>query len=261
VVDVTALGFPDSLDEIITGGTRMLAKLSLALRGCSGPVTDIAELEFTNVTNPRKIVCAGLNYKSHAEETGGNPPEQPVLFCKFTDALNPAGKSVTLPVWQRCYDYEAELVVVVGKRAYNVTPAEAPDYIFGYTCGNDLSARDCQFLSGQWLSGKTFPGFAPAGPFVVTSDSFDPSEDHAVICRVNGAVAQSGVTSDMIFTCAETLSAASRYFPLDPGDLIFTGTPAGVILGKPKGTRKWLKPGDTVEVEIPGVGCLVTPLV
>jgi 2-keto-4-pentenoate hydratase/2-oxohepta-3-ene-1,7-dioic acid hydratase in catechol pathway len=257
---MTALGFPSRIGEVIAGGAPLLERMKNAVEMYDGAVYAIDGMEFANVTSPGKIVCAGLNYKSHAEETGGQAPEYPVLFSKFGDALNPAGAPVALPEWQRCYDYEAELVVVVGARAYNISAQEAPAYIFGYTCGNDLSARDCQFLSSQWLSGKTFPGFAPAGPFIVTADSFDPMADNEIVCRLNGGRVQSGVTSDMIFTCAETLSAASRYFPLDPGDLIFTGTPAGVILGKPKGERVWLKPGDIVEVEIEGIGTLSTPL-
>jgi 2-keto-4-pentenoate hydratase/2-oxohepta-3-ene-1,7-dioic acid hydratase in catechol pathway len=260
VIDITALGFPELLDDVIAGGAEMRDRVSGAVDTYSGSALRLEDLEFSNVTRPGKIVCVGLNYKSHAEETGGKAPESPVLFSKFNDALCPSGASVELSARQRCYDYEAELVAVVGARAYNVAPEDAGRYIFGYACGNDLSARDCQFLSSQWLAGKSFPGFAPVGPIVVTRDSFDPCADNEIICRVNGARVQRGVTSDMIFSCAETLSAASRYFPLDPGDLIFTGTPAGVILGKPKGERVWLRPGDLVEVEIEGIGVLTTRL-
>jgi 2-keto-4-pentenoate hydratase/2-oxohepta-3-ene-1,7-dioic acid hydratase in catechol pathway len=261
IIDMTALGYPDSIGGVIAGGDGLLADMEDAARAYEGPARCPEDVRFANVTEPGKVVCAGLNYKSHAEETGGQAPETPVLFSKFSDCLSPCGARVTLPEWQRCYDYEAELVVVVGARAYNVTPEEAPGYIFGYTCGNDLSARDCQFLSGQWLTGKAFPGFAPAGPFVVTRGDFDPAADNEISCRVNGQLVQSGLTSDMIFSCEQTLSAASRYFPLNPGDLIFTGTPAGVILGKPKGERKWLRPGDVTQVSIAGIGALTTFLV
>lgn len=261
VVDLTALGYPADMNRIITGGSDVLATIADTLKEASLPVLNTAELEYACVTTPQKIVCVGLNYKKHAEETGGTAPETPVLFSKFNDALSPAGKSVVLPEWQRSYDYEAELVIVMGKSAYHVQVEEAKDYIFGYTCGNDLSARDCQFLSAQWLSGKSFPGFAPAGPFIVTADSFNPDVYHGVYCEVNGVTVQSGDTSDMIFSCAEIVSNASRYFQLSPGDLIFTGTPAGVILGKEKGSRIWLKPGDVVQVTIDGIGTLVTPLV
>ncbi|SHI07778.1 2-keto-4-pentenoate hydratase/2-oxohepta-3-ene-1,7-dioic acid hydratase (catechol pathway) [Sporobacter termitidis DSM 10068] len=261
VADLTALGLPDNMNDIIAGGDAMKKRIGGALMDGKLAVLDFSALEFANITVPQKIVCVGLNYKSHAEETGGTAPKDIVFFSKFNDALTPAGKSVTLPPWQRCYDYEAELVVVIGKEAWNVPRESALDYVFGYTCGNDLSARDSQFLSGQWLAGKAFPGFGPAGPVIVTADSFDPDADNGVYCAVNGVQVQSGVTSDMIFSCAEIVSTASRFFRLGPGDLIFTGTPAGVILGKEKGSRVWLKPGDTVTVSIDGIGTLVTPLV
>jgi 2-keto-4-pentenoate hydratase/2-oxohepta-3-ene-1,7-dioic acid hydratase in catechol pathway len=261
VVDLTALGLPDNMNDIISGGEAMKKSIAGVLSDNSLPVLDVGSLEFANVTQPQKIVCVGLNYKSHAEETGGTAPKDIVFFSKFNDALNPAGKSVTLPPWQRSFDYEAELVVIIGREAWNVTKEEAPHYVFGYTCGNDLSARDSQFLSSQWLAGKAFPGFAPAGPVIVTADSFDPDADNRIICEVNGVQVQSGVTSDMIFSCAEIISTASRYFRLKAGDLIYTGTPAGVILGKDKGKRIWLKPGDVLKVTIDGIGSLVTPLV
>jgi 2-keto-4-pentenoate hydratase/2-oxohepta-3-ene-1,7-dioic acid hydratase in catechol pathway len=261
VVDLTALGYPADLNGIIAGGSEMLKNIAETLKESGSPILSASELEYACVTKPQKIVCVGLNYKKHAEETGGTAPKDPVLFSKFNDALCPAGKSVTLPEWQRCYDYEAELVIIIGRPAYNVPLEKAKEYIFGYTCGNDLSARDSQFLSSQWLAGKSFPGFAPAGPFIVTADSFNPDVYNGVFCQVNGVTVQSGDTSDMIFSCAEIVSAASRYFSLDAGDLIFTGTPAGVILGKEKGDRVWLKPGDIVRVTIDGIGTLETPLV
>ena len=184
-----------------------------------------------------------------------------MLFSKFSDTLTPSRVPVELPQWQRCFDYEAELVIVMGKRCYHVSKDEALDYVFGYTVGNDLSARDCQFLSNQWLSGKSFPGFSPAGPVVVTADSFNPDAAHYIRCTWNGNVVQDGSTDDMIFNCAEIIESASKYFELQPGDLIYTGTPAGVILGKPKGTRVWMKKGDFVKVEIEGICALETPLV
>jgi 2-keto-4-pentenoate hydratase/2-oxohepta-3-ene-1,7-dioic acid hydratase in catechol pathway len=261
VVDLTFLGFPDNMNDIITGGEVLLKAIAEAAADDRHPAIDLAPLEYANVTRPQKIVCVGLNYKSHAEETGGEAPKDIVFFSKFNDALTPAGQRVTLPEWQRCFDYEAELVVIIGKPAWNVPKESALSYVFGYTCGNDLSARDCQFLSSQWLAGKAFPGFAPAGPLIVTADSFNPDADNGIYCEVNGLKVQSGVTSDMIFSCADIVSTASKYFKLDAGDLIFTGTPAGVILGKKKDARVWLKPGDTVKVSIDGIGSITTPLI
>ncbi|NLT15538.1 MAG: fumarylacetoacetate hydrolase family protein [Clostridiales bacterium] len=260
VVDLTALGFPDNMNDIITGGETMIKRIANDAADRSLPVLDMASLEYANITSPQKIICVGLNYKKHAEETGGTAPEHIVLFSKFNDALAAAGKNVTLPGWQRCYDYEAELVIIIGKPAWNVTQESAPSHVFGYACGNDLSARDSQFLSSQWLAGKSFPDFAPAGPMIVTADSFNPDDVNGIYCDVNGIRVQSGDTSDMIFSCAEIVSTASRFFKLNAGDLIFTGTPPGVILGKDKDKRVWLKPGDVVQVTIDGIGTLTTPL-
>ncbi len=261
VIDLTALGFPDNMNDMIAGGEAMKARIAAAIAVEGVPVLDYASLELANVTAPQKIVCVGLNYRKHAEETGGTPPDNIIFFSKFNDALTAAGKNVTLPEWQRCYDYEAELVIVIGKPARNVPTEKAMDYVFGYTCGNDLSARDSQFLTSQWLAGKSFPGFGPAGPVIVTADSFYPGADNGISCEVNDVQVQSSVTSDMIFNCAEIISTASRYFGLNTGDLIFTGTPSGVIVGKEKDKRVWLKPGDVVKVTIDGIGTLTTPLI
>jgi 2-keto-4-pentenoate hydratase/2-oxohepta-3-ene-1,7-dioic acid hydratase in catechol pathway len=259
VADITSLGFPGEMNAVIESVS--LPDIAAAIGARPEEWLDERSLEFGNITAPAKIICEGLNYSDHAEETGGETPKYPVFFSKFNDALHPAGKPVALPPWQRCFDYEAELVIVVGRAAYNVPLELAEECIFGYACGNDLSARDAQFLSSQWLAGKSFPGFAPAGPYITTRDEFDPGAGAAVVCEVNGVRVQGGNTKDMIFSCREALHWASRFFPLSPGDLIFTGTPAGVILGKPKGERVWLAPGNTVKVSIDGLGELVTPLV
>jgi len=261
VADVTALGFPARMNEIIEGGDDMLALIGNALGEKAPPILSEGRVKFLPVTEPKKIICEGLNYKDHAEETGGEVPKHPVFFSKFNDALSAHDEPVPLPPWLNRYDYEAELVIVIGKYAYNISVGEAESCIFGYTCGNDLSARDAQFLSSQWLCGKALPGSGPVGPYIVTRDCFDPREPHGIFCDVNGTTAQSGNTVDMIFPCFEAVSAASRFFPLSPGDLIFTGTPAGVIQGRPREERIWLKAGDIVSVTIDGIGTLVTPLV
>ncbi|NLB29328.1 MAG: fumarylacetoacetate hydrolase family protein, partial [Clostridiales bacterium] len=259
LIDITALGFPSEMNEIIKDG-EMLKKIRASIEKAA-PI-DGADIRFGNITDPAKIVCVGLNFTDHAEETGGAAPKYPVFFSKFNDALHPAGEPVALPPWQRSFDYEAELVIVVGKSSYNVSEEDAFEHIFGFACGNDLSARDSQFLSSQWLAGKSFPCSAPAGPHIVTRDELDPDNQAIGIeCYRNGEKVQSGSTGNMIFSCRQLLSWASRFFALSPGDLIFTGTPGGVILGKPKGSREWLRAGETVSVEIEGVGALVTPLV
>jgi 2-keto-4-pentenoate hydratase/2-oxohepta-3-ene-1,7-dioic acid hydratase in catechol pathway len=215
----------------------------------------------TNICQPTKIICVGLNYFGHAKETGAEVPKEPVIFGKFNDTLMPHMADIELPPQHRCYDYEAELVIVIGREAWNIKCEEAHDYIYGYTCGNDLSARDCQFRSSQWLIGKSLPGSAPAGPVIVPASMFKPEDGHRITCRVNGAITQDGNTADMIFTCDEIVSYCSQFFRLQPWDLIFTGTPAGVILGKPKEERVWLKKGDTVEVTIDGIGTLTNRLI
>ena len=261
VADVTALGFPARMNEIIEGGDDMLARIGVALGEKTPSAISEDLLTFLPVSEPKKIICEGLNYKDHAEETGGEVPKYPVFFSKFNDALIGHNEPVPLPSWFSRYDYEAELVIVIGKYAYNVSVEEAEGCIFGYSCGNDLSARDAQFLSNQWLCGKALPCSGPVGPYIVTRNCFDPRESHGIFCEVNGSTVQAGNTIDMIFPCFEAVSAASKFFPLSPGDLIFTGTPAGVIQGKKHEDRVWLKPGDIVKVIIDGVGTLVTPLV
>ena len=261
IVDVTALGLPSRMNEVIEGGDRLLARIQAALEEAKATPLDEASVKFLPVSEPQKIICEGLNYLDHADESGNEAPKYPIFFSKFGDSLSAHNEPVKLPPWLNRYDYEAELVIVIGKHTYNVSVEEAEQCIFGYTCGNDLSARDSQFLSSQWLSGKALPGFGPTGPYIVTRDSFDPYADNGIFCEVNGETFQSALTSQMIFPCFEALSAASRYFPLSPGDLIFTGTPGGVILGRKKEDRVWLKPGDVVNVKIDGIGTLTTPLI
>ncbi len=208
------------------------------------------------VTGCDKILCIGLNYRQHARECNLPLPEAPVLFNKFSNALAADGDRVYLMPEYREYDYEAELVAVMGKAARNVTEEEALDYVFGYTCGNDLSTRDLQFVrSNQWVLSKTFDGFAPIGPCLVTADSIDPN--HLRIgSTVNGEVRQDSNTSDMIFSVAQIIADLSRHFTLLPGDLIFTGTPQGVMHGYPADRKNWLKPGDQVDITIEGIGTL-----
>ena len=207
-----------------------------------------------------KVVCIGLNYRSHAEKAGFVLPEYPTVFSKFSNALAYDGDEVELPPWEISYDYEAELVIVIGKTTWNVSEEDAPACICGYTCGNDLSCRASQMRSGQWLIGKTMPGFAPIGPAIVSADSFDAFAPHAIRSYVNGELRQDGDISDMIFNCAQVVSYVSKYVRLEPGDLIFTGTPSGVALEK-KDDEHWLKPGDLVEIEIEGIGTLRNKMV
>lgn len=254
VADLSAAGFRGDINAVIK--SRVLASDAVRL-SARAPVLPESELRFANVCDAGKIVCVGLNYRRHAAETGDKLPEKPVIFSKYRDALCASGDSVELPGWFRQYDYEAELVIVMGKTAWGVSAGESMDYVFGYTAGNDMSIRDAQFLSPQWLTGKTMPNFAPAGPYIVTADSFDPAKPNAIRCYRNGVRVQDGTTDDMAFNCAELISFISHAIRLEPGDLIFTGTPSGVILGKKGAEQVWLTPGETVTVEIEGIGSLV----
>ena len=208
------------------------------------------------VTKPEKILCVGLNYVDHAKESNMDIPAYPVLFSKFNNALAAHNQTISLPKDGEKFDYEAELVIVIGKEASKVTKEDALSYVFGYTVGNDFSARDLQFRSGQWLLGKSCDDFAPIGPYLITSDEIDP-QNLEVKCTVNGEVRQSANTRDMIFDCATIISYVSQFITLKPGDIIFSGTPDGVILGYPEENQQWLKPGDEVIVSIERIGELV----
>lgn len=209
------------------------------------------------VTNPEKIICVGLNYRRHAVETGNPIPTVPILFNKYNNALSHHGAIVEVSrVPAEQFDYEAELVVVIGRTARNVPAAQALSYVAGYCVGNDLSVRDLQMKTSQWMLGKTCDRFAPIGPYLVGAGQVPDPNRLKIECRVNGEVRQSSNTADMVFSCAELVAYISRYFTLKPGDLIFTGTPEGVILGYPKEKRVWLRPGDRVSTSIERLGTL-----
>lgn len=214
------------------------------------------------VRRPDKIVCVGLNYRRHAEEVGAAIPAYPVLFNKFNASLNNHGGTVKLPVdLATQFDYEVELVIVIGRTAARVSEAEALSYVAGYATGNDFTARDLQNgRGGQWMVGKALDGFAPIGPYLVTADQVDP-DNLTIECRVNGETRQSSSTSDFIFGARQMVSYISQYFTLKPGDLIFTGTPAGVIQGMAPERRQWLKPGDAVACSVQGLGELAFTLI
>jgi 2-keto-4-pentenoate hydratase/2-oxohepta-3-ene-1,7-dioic acid hydratase in catechol pathway len=208
------------------------------------------------VTGCGKVLCIGLNYRQHAKECNLAIPPAPVLFNKFENSLAADQDKIYLDPAYREYDYEAELVAVIGRKTKNVSEADALDYVFGYTCGNDLSTRDLQFVrSNQWVLSKSLDGFGPVGPCVVTADEINP-QNLRISSKVNGEVRQDSNTSDMIFTVAQIIADLSRHMTLMPGDVIFTGTPQGVMHGYPADKKNWLKPGDTVEVTIENIGSL-----
>ena len=212
------------------------------------------------IPHPPKIICVGLNYRQHAVETGNSIPPVPMLFSKYENTLTGHRSKVKLLRADHQFDYEVELVVVMGRTAVDVPENKALSYVFGYATGNDLSARALQRASSQIMLGKVLDGFAPLGPYVVSADQIPDPQNLKVTTHVNGERRQNSNTADMIFTCAQIISYCSRYFTLKPGDIIYTGTPSGVVLGYPPEKRVWLKPGDSVVTEVEKLGALEVTL-
>ena len=271
VLDVAAaaqalsMAAPADMDDLLQNGRgdslRRLVDAAMARPG----TTFIADADIAYapvVTRPEKIIMMGFNYREHARETGTPIPKDPPLFNKFNNALNHHGGTIKLPVEaMQQFDYEVELVIVFGRECRDVSEAQALDYVAGYCTGNDFSARDMQDLTSQFMIGKTADGFAPLGPYLVTADLVPDPNNLRLETRVNGVQRQDWNTSDMIFNCRQLISFASRMFTIKPGDILFTGTPQGVIFGqRPKEARVWLKPGDKVQCSLEGLGELAFDL-
>jgi 2-keto-4-pentenoate hydratase/2-oxohepta-3-ene-1,7-dioic acid hydratase in catechol pathway len=206
--------------------------------------------------DPDKIVCIGLNYRSHAAEAGIDPPEQPTFFAKFRNALAPPDATVELPAASKRVDYEAEVAFVIGRRAKDVEPGQALGAVAGYMLLNDLSARDLQFATPQWMPGKVFDGSAPCGPAIVTPDEAGAPDSISFTLDLNGERMQDASTSDLVFSVAELVSLLSRWLTFEPGDIVSTGTPSGV--GSVRDPHVWLKPGDEIVISSPTLGELRT---
>jgi 2-keto-4-pentenoate hydratase/2-oxohepta-3-ene-1,7-dioic acid hydratase in catechol pathway len=207
------------------------------------------------IENPSKIICVGLNYRDHCEETGTPIPEKPIFFCKFPSAIIGPDDPVSWPPGSSSQvDYEAELAIVIKKPCKGIPPGEAWDYIAGYTILNDISARDAQFADGQWIRGKSFDSFCPVGPYMVTPDEVGNPDNLTIRCRLNDELMQDSNTGKMIFKIPELLSYLSETITLEPGDILSTGTPHGV--GFSRTPPVYLKPGDQLEVEIQNLGVL-----
>lgn len=250
-----------TIHEVISGGRDVLREVEAYAAGADD-VLDEKDLTYGPcVTDPQKIICVGLNYRKHAEETNAPIPEVPILFNKFNNTLTGHGHDVVLPRVSQAVDYEAELVIVIGKPAKDITEEEALDYVFGYCNVNDLSARDLQMRTPQWMLGKICDGFSPLGPYLVTADEVGDPNQLDIRCIVNGETRQHSNTADVIFTCKEIISYISRHLTLLPGDLILTGTPEGVVLGLPESERVYLKDGDLVTIEIEKLGALTNRMV
>lgn len=258
VIDVTEMLPKVSDVKTIINNDQLLKLIGLA--GKEGTFKFLGEEELDIapcVTNPEKIVCVGLNYRKHAEESNAQIPESPILFNKYNNALAGHNETIELPSDSKQVDYEVELGIVIGKETKEVSKENALNYVFGYCNANDLSARDLQFRTNQWLLGKSLDGFCPLGPYLVTADEVEHPNKLDISCSVNGEIRQQSNTEDLIFKCDEIVSYVSHYMTLKPGDVILTGTPEGVIMGYEKPEQEWLKNGDKVAVEVEGLGKLV----
>jgi 2-keto-4-pentenoate hydratase/2-oxohepta-3-ene-1,7-dioic acid hydratase in catechol pathway len=258
----TRSDLPVRVRELLEGGAAMLrsaAEAAARPNAVRHPVSSTAL--FAPIPDPPKIICIGLNYRDHAAESGVPIPREPVLFSKFATALIGPGQAIRLPAVSREVDYEAELVLVVGKKGRPLSAATALDHLAGCTIGHDVSARDWQLKKDgkQWLAGKTFDTFAPMGPTLVTIDELGDPHNLSIRLRLNGEIMQDSNTRQMIFHAGDLLAYAAQVVTLEAGDLIFTGTPSGV--GFTRKPQVFLKGGDVVEVEIEKLGVLRNPVV
>lgn len=268
VLDVTAaaialgLPAPADMDDLLQNGRAGLLRPIVEQAPASAYLDEATLTYGPVVTRPQKIIMMGFNYRTHAAETGTPIPADPPLFNKFNNTLNHHGGQIKLPTSvAKEFDYEIELVIVFGRRCHNVSEADALEYVAGYCTGNDFSARDLQRLTSQFMIGKTHDGFAPLGPYLVTSDLVGDPNKLRLETRVNGEQRQDWNTSDMIFNCRQLISFASKMMTIEPGDIFFTGTPQGVILGMPKDKRVWLRPGDKIACSVEKLGELRFDLV
>ena len=263
VVDVQAVdkGLPGSILAVIGGGSTALASLKAAAEKASAGAVHALESVRAElpIAHPPKFICVGLNYLEHAKEGGHPPPTYPSFFARYDSSLVAHGAPVIRPKSSIQLDYECELTIVIGKGGRHIPEAKALDHVFGYTIFNDVSVRDFQRKTTQWLAGKNFDGTGPLGPCVVTADALPAGATPLRIqTRVNGQSMQDSNTSDMIFSVAKTVALLSEFMTLEAGDLIATGTPQGVAHARKP--PAWMKAGDTVEIEIEGIGVLSNPI-
>jgi 2,4-diketo-3-deoxy-L-fuconate hydrolase len=244
--------------EVFQNVERDLSALDrLKQRYCLVPAQDA--YWFAPVPRPGKLICIGLNYRDHAKESNMPLPEKPVVFSKFSSAVIAPGEPVVIPRTTRQVDYEAELAVVIGRRAKNVSADRALDYVLGYTALNDVTARDFQFGDGQWQRGKSCDTFAPMGQAIITTDEIPDPHKLAIKLKLNGQIMQDSNTDQLIFGVPQLIEFISQTITLEPGDVIATGTPAGV--GFARQPPVFLQPGDEMEVLIEGMGGLGNPVV
>ncbi|GAB6255469.1 fumarylacetoacetate hydrolase family protein [Peribacillus sp. N1] len=260
IISLTALGpeeFPACMKKFIERGSelRSRAEQLIEQRVNDDAIFKLSEVNILPpIAKPDKIICVGLNYFDHCKETGMKPPESPVIFSKYANAIAGHNDAIEIPINSTEVDFEAELAFVIGREAKHVSEEAADDYVFGYTIMNDISARDLQFQDGQWSRGKTADTFAPFGPVIVTKDEVGDPHNLAISLELNGEIMQDSNTSNLIFTVPKIISFLSQSMTLMPGDLIATGTPPGVGMGR--NPKIWLKNGDRMNVSIEKIGTL-----
>jgi 2,4-didehydro-3-deoxy-L-rhamnonate hydrolase len=255
IVDLTRAGVAESMLDLVRAGNSGLARASEALKGDIGGRQVLASANIRPPIRPGKLLCCGINYKSHADENpNAKMPGEPFFFAKLPTSIAGHGDAITVPPMSRQVDYEVELAVVIGKRLSEAAEADVMPAIFGYTLLNDVSARDVQFKDAQITLGKNFNGFAPIGPSIVTADALPAPNRVRLMTRLNGKVMQDGNTSDWLFPLPRLIAFLSQVMTLEPGDIVSTGTPAGVgFFQKP---QVFMKSGDVIEIEGEGIGVL-----
>jgi 2-keto-4-pentenoate hydratase/2-oxohepta-3-ene-1,7-dioic acid hydratase in catechol pathway len=260
VVALAGAGFASLLD-VLGGGAEARARVeNWMYQPPAGALRSMANVRLlAPLQRPPKVICIGLNYRDHALESGMEVPKVPTVFSKFSSVVIGPGDPIVLPKVSTKPDYEAELVFVIGTGGRNIAAADWTRHVFGYTIANDVSARDYQMATSQWLMGKTFDTFAPMGPWIVSADEIEDPHALDIGLSVNGEVMQNSNTRELIFKIPELVAFLSSVFTLEPGDVVLTGTPAGVGAGRKP--PRFLKPGDDVVVSIAGIGELRNPVV
>ena len=250
------IGYPDAI-SFLEGGTDAIGRATGHRTGAGIPIEEVRL--HAPIPNPGKFICIGLNYRDHAIESGMEIPEIPTVFTKYGNAVCGPGDPIVLPSVSSQVDYEAEFAFVIGKRAKRVNAADWEDYVFGYTCVHDVSARDYQLATTQWTIGKTFDSFGPMGPVLVSKDEIPDPSNLRIRFELNGRILQDSNTDQLVFDVPALLEYLSEVMTLEPGDIVSTGTPPGV--GMARKPPIYLQPGDTCSVIVEGIGELVNPCV
>ncbi len=260
VFDLNSIGFTSLLQFIESGSEGRKKAERLASEGPENSKHALHSVKLlAPIPKPRKLICVGLNYRDHAAETGAQIPTVPTIFNKFATAVIGPGADIVLPRVSKSPDYEAEFAFVIGRGGRRIQAENWSDHVFGYTIVNDVSARDYQRATSQWLMGKTFDTFAPMGPWIVTAEQIPDPHDLDIQMEINGEIMQDSNTRELIFKIPDLIAFLSSVFTLEPGDIISTGTPAGV--GFARKPPRYLRPGDDVVVKIPAIGELRNPVV